>query len=495
MRSTKAIGKFALLLAALTGTAVADPPVDSGGSDPTFGSDGKVEIAPPHGGSTAIRFDFTATDQAIEPDGKIVVVGYETLTYSDNTQIEEWTILRLNVDGSSDTTFGTGGAVTTASGTPPTRPQSVALRADGRIVVGGTLVNPGEVALVEQFTPSGNYDSTFGTDGYVIIEPATGDTASISRILLDNDGSIDIAGTYYDNQGGFNGNQFFFDRVAADGSSNQPFQYQFGSGPNQDDHALDLAIDAQGRYVLCGYHRGPGGNYDFAAIRILQNLYDVDQTFGNGGQTTVAFDLGGDDGDYCNAIAIFPTSGYMVLGGHATATASNGTYQAAALAELDNNGNLFLYTAGGLNYPAQFNFSYSLNPNAGQTNDITKLIVDDYNTKYPQLLAVGTGNQYAVPSGIYFGIARLNPAASGCYCNFTLDAGLNGKGVEGVYFAERPTGFGSLTTTNYGLSGAFVNGKLTAVGYTAASGGNDMAVTRLAAFDGIYKNGFETPSY
>ncbi|QBB68885.1 hypothetical protein ELE36_00010 (plasmid) [Pseudolysobacter antarcticus] len=163
----------------------------------------------------------------------------------------------------------------------------------------------------------------------------------------------------------------------------------------------------------------------------MQNLYDVDQTFGSGGQTTVGFDLGGDNGDFCNAITIFPSSGYMVLGGHATAMAGSGTYQAAALVELDNNGNLFQYTASGIGYPAKFTFSYSLNPNAGQINDITKLIVDNYDTKYPQLLAVGTGNQYAVPGGVYLGIARLNPVGSKCYCNFTFDTDLNGKGVEG----------------------------------------------------------------
>jgi uncharacterized delta-60 repeat protein len=464
-----------------------------GDLDATFGVSGKVQIAAPHGGSAATSFDFTATDLAIQPDGKIVVVGYETFTYSDNSQLEEWNILRLNVDGSLDTTFGTGGMVTTSSGPPPTRPQSVVLRADGRIVVGGSLMNLGEHALVEQFTSSGFDDSAFGTDGFIIIEPANGDSTSISRLLLDSDGSIDIAGTYYDNQGGFNGNQFLFDRIAADGSGDEPFRYEFGSGANQDDHALDLAIDGQGRYVVAGYHRGAGGNYDFAAIRIRHDLSDIDPTFGNSGQTTVAFDLGGDDGDFCNAIAIFPSSGNIVLGGHATANAGSGTYQAAALAELDNNGNLYQYFSSGITYPAKFSFAYNLNPNSGQINDITKLLIDGYDTKYPQLLAIGSGNQYAAPPGEYFGIARLNPSAS--YANFNLDTTLNGKGVEGVYFAERPTGLGNFTTTNYGLSGAFSNGKLLVAGYTQPVGGNQIALTRLAAFDGIFKNGYDNPAY
>ena len=473
----------AVLLAASM-CAVAGSAIDSGALDPTFGTSGKVQIANAATGLSGSN--IVATDVALQSSGKTILAGY-----NDNG---DCVLVRLNVDGSVDTGFGGTNSFSPGfAGYGGCSFAGVAVRPDDRIVVVGN--QPNGVGIVSQFTGNGVPDYyAFGSNGGTFVTPAASDSTNLSRLVIQSDGTIDIAGFYH--QQSSNNNQFLFVQVSADGKTVQPlFQYEFGSGNNQDDHALDLAIDSQGRYVLCGYHRGAGGNYDFAAIRILHNLYDVDQTFGSGGQTTVAFDLGGDNGDFCNAIAIFPSSEYMVLGGHAAATASNGTYQAAALAELNNNGNLFVYTAGGLNYPAQFTFSYSLNPNAGQTNDITKLIVDEYNTKYPQLLAVGTGNQYAVPSGVYLGIARLNPAASGCYCNFTFDAGLNGKGVEGVYFAERPTGLGNFTTTNYGLSGAFVNGKFTAAGYTLAAGGNQMAVTRLAAFDGIFKNGFDTPSY
>ena len=482
----------AVTLAVSAGTRAAD-----GDLDTSFGSEGKLQIAAPHGGSTAIRFDFAATDVAIQPDGKAVVVGYETFTYSDNSQTEDWHVLRLNVDGSLDPTFGTAGMVETSGGPPPTRPQSVAVRPDGRIVVGGNVNSGREISVIEQFTSSGKSDNSFGGgSGYFIIPAASGDSTSLSRLAIDTDGSIDIAGTYYANQNSFNSNEFFFDRIAASGSGDQPFQYSFGSGPNQDAHATDLAIDSQGRYVVVGYVPGTNG-YDCAVIRITRDLYDVDRTFhyqdpNDYGFTIVPFDLGGDNNDVCNAVAIFP-GGYIAIGGHATASAGNGTYQAAALAELDNNGNLDQYFSGGLLYTARFSFSYSLNPTSGQTNDITKLMVDGYDTKYAKLLAIGTGDQYAVPPGTYFGIARLNPAQ--IYSNFSFDTSLNGKGVMGVYFAQRPTGLGNYITTNTGHSGAFVNGKLAAAGYTQAVGGNQIAVTRLAAFDGIFKNSFETPSY
>ncbi len=467
--------RFCFAAALLAGTVAY---AADGDLDATFGSGGKVQIADAATGSAGSN--IVAADVVVQSTGKAIVASYD-----DNN---DCVLARLNANGSVDTSFGgTNGFSPGFAGYGNCSFSGIVVRPDDRIVA--VANQPGGVAVISQFTANGLPDSSFGTNsGATFISPANGDSTNVSRVVLESNGTIDIAGFYH--QQSTNNNQFLFVQISADGKTVQPlFQYEFGSGNNQDDHALDLAIDSQGRYVVAGYHRGANGNYDFAAIRILQNLYDVDQTFGSGGQTTVDF---GDNGDFCNAIAIFSSSGYMVLGGHATATAGNGTYQAAALAELDNNGNLYQYFSSGLLYPAQFVFSYSLNPNAGQVNDITRLIIDGYNTKYPQLLAIGSGNQYAVPPGEYFGIARLNPPG---YSNFTFDTTLNGKGVEGVYFAQRPNGIGGFSTTNYGISGAFSNGKLISAGYTQAPGGNQIAVTRLAAFDGVFKNGFDTPSY
>ncbi|MGA9333041.1 MAG: delta-60 repeat domain-containing protein [Rudaea sp.] len=474
-----------ILAASFLVVAVAGYAAD-GDLDAAFGTAGKVQLGPNTGFSGPV-----ANDVAIQPDGKIVVVGYETGTSGG---FESWRIARLNADGSVDTSFGSNGMLDWNGGSAGTRAHAVAVRPDGRIVVGGNFQNEIEVS---QFTPNGSPDPNFaGGQGYILLTPPAGDSNYLSRLVIDTDGSIDVAGTYYANQNSFNSNEFFFDRIAADGSSHQPFQFQFGGGPNQDAHATDLAIDSQGRYVVVGYAQGTHG-YDCAVIRITRDLYDVDRAFhyqdpDNYGYTIMPFDFGGDDNDVCNAVAIFP-GGYIAIGGHATANASNGAYQAAALAELDDNGNPYRYYSDQIGYPAKFAFSYSLNPTSGQTNDIVKLIVDRYDSKYAQLLAVGTGNQYAQPPGTYFGIARVTPAQS--YVNFSLDTTLNGKGVMGVYFAQRPTGLGNFVTTNTGLSGVYTGGKLTAAGYTEAANGQTLAVTRLAPFDGLFRNGFETPSY
>ena len=443
-----------LALALASNAALAGPAMDSGALDATFGSSGKVILGSATGYTSPV-----ANDVAIQADGKVIVAGYQV--NSSDSSAENWRVLRLNANGTLDTSFNGSGEIGPHSGASPTRAQAVAVRPDGRIVVAGPA---GTSVYVDQFLANGSPDPSFHEAAPPI---ASGDSATITRLLIEANGSIDVAGTYYANHSGFNSNEFYFARIGADGSTVEPFQYLFGSGPNADDHALDLAIDNQGRYVVVGYHRGANGNYDFAAIRIRSDLYDVDNTFGSGGQTTLDF---GDNGDYANAVALTAT-GYIALGGQA-----NGQ---AALALLDPTGI----------QANQFTFVFGI---GGGLDTISKLILDNYDTEYPQLLAIGSGNQsYASgpggAAGLMFGVARLNFPGP----DFSLDTGYSGDGTEGVYFNIRPNGIGSFVTTNNGRSASFDKGKLVVVGDTL---GTDMAIARLATFDGVFKNGFDAPS-
>jgi uncharacterized delta-60 repeat protein len=452
-----------LALALASAPTWAGSPVDSGALDAAFGSGGKVILNSAEANATGSN--LVATDVAVQSNGKIIVAGYADSVCA---------LARLNPNGSLDTSFGGTNSFSPGfAGYGLCSFTGVAVRADDRIVA---IANqPDGVAVVSQFTANGLPDSgNFGSGAAVFISPASGDSTNVARVVIQSNGTIDVSGFYH--QQSTNNNQFLFAQISADGRTVQPlFRYEFGNGNNQDDHAQDLAIDSQGRYVVAGYHRGANGNYDFAAIRILSNLYDVDQTFGSGGQTTVDF---GDNGDYANAVALTPT-GYIALGGQA-----NGQ---AALAWLDPNGTLL----------ANNNYTYDTYQfvfgSGGGNDTISKLIIDGYDTKYPQLLAVGSGNQsYASgpgnATGLMFGMARLNFPF---YTNFSLDTTFNGRGAEGVDFNIRPSGIGLFLTTNNGRSATFANGKLIVVGDTL---GTDMAVTRLAAFDGIFSNGFDNPS-
>ncbi len=375
----------------------------------------------------------------------------------------------------------------------PNRAVSIAVRPNGKIVVGGNILDSNNglnTAVVIQLNADGSGDSSFGVNGAAYVSPASGDGNFISRLVVDGDGTIDMAGTNHDYVR--NVNRFLFDRMSADGKTIEPaFTYEFGSGNNQDDHALDLAIDSQGRYLVGGYHRGAAGNYDCAVIRIQHSLFEVDPSFGSGGQNIIAFDYGGDNGDFCNALTVIEPSDYVVLGGHATVPNSGGgSHQAAILALLDSSGNLATWRdPNSLGFsPAKFSFDYSSNHVSGTAHAVTRLLLDRYGQfgQIGTLLAIGYGTDTLSPSSQDMGVARfLLPSP---FTNFAFDPTFNNLQPELLYL-------GNASFTCVTNAAAFGNGNLTIAGsvaYTDDTGSTVLSVAaRYAKYDGIFNNSFD----
>ena len=116
--------------------------LDTGALDPAFGLRGVVTL--PVTGGLGVG-DWWDPSVAIQANGKIVVAGTKAPADYPNT---DFLLTRVNGDGSLDTTFGTGGVVTTDVG--PTFsvtnsddvPNAVAIQADGKIVAAGRHFNP-----------------------------------------------------------------------------------------------------------------------------------------------------------------------------------------------------------------------------------------------------------------------------------------------------------------------------------------------------------------
>ena len=123
-----------------------------------------------------VDMDF-GEDLAIQPDGKIVVVGAVGF---DSRIVGNWGVLRYNTNGTLDTTFGSSGVVQTDFGGAQTSPDyalAVALQADGSIVVAGH--NGGAVlCTLARYTPSGFLDAAFDGDGKLIAATVGGATCS-----------------------------------------------------------------------------------------------------------------------------------------------------------------------------------------------------------------------------------------------------------------------------------------------------------------------------
>lgn len=80
----------------------------------------------------------TGTDVAVQPDGKIVMVGTSTIATSPSIN-RDFGIVRLDPDGTLDGSFGSGGRVTldiTGLGRDD-KAFAVAIQEDGKILIGG----------------------------------------------------------------------------------------------------------------------------------------------------------------------------------------------------------------------------------------------------------------------------------------------------------------------------------------------------------------------
>ena len=175
-----------------------------GSLDTSFDTDGKL--------TTTFGLDYeTANAVVIQGDGKIVVCGYGA---SNTDYIGSFAVARYNGDGTLDASFDGDGKVTVNFGGYSSFASSVALQSNGKIVVSGGAGN--DFALVRLNT-EGSLDTSFDTDGKVTTDFGYGERAY--AVAIQADGKIVAAGYIYDN-GNFD---FALSRYNTDGSLDSAF--------------------------------------------------------------------------------------------------------------------------------------------------------------------------------------------------------------------------------------------------------------------------------
>jgi uncharacterized delta-60 repeat protein len=133
--------------------------------DPTFGNGGKITLG--FGGTVA-----RATAVAVQPDGRIVVVGRAQT--SSTPASADFAVVRFTPDGTLDPTFGAGGKVNTDFFGNEDGANAVALQPDGKIVVGGYAIRAsgGMTFALARYGANGQLDAAFGTGGKVVTSSA-----------------------------------------------------------------------------------------------------------------------------------------------------------------------------------------------------------------------------------------------------------------------------------------------------------------------------------
>ena len=135
--------------------------------------------------NTGTGFGSPAYSIALQSDGKIVVGG-NFLTYQGNSSNK---IIRLNTDGSIDTPFSIG------SGFNGIAVQAVAIQSDGEILVGGDFTWYQIVTMnrLMRLNTDGSFDSTFNI--------GTGFNNIVRAIAIQPDGKILVGGDFATYQG------------------------------------------------------------------------------------------------------------------------------------------------------------------------------------------------------------------------------------------------------------------------------------------------------
>jgi uncharacterized delta-60 repeat protein len=146
--------------------------------DPTFGTNGKSVISP---NSTAGIIN-NCSSGIVAPDGKIIIVG---------TSNSDFSVIRLNTDGSPDSGFGSGGIITTDINSGSTDSvYACAVQQDSKILVLGT--SGSSVALV-RYNNDGSLDTGFGSSGKVL----NSSLIDVKGIAIRKDDKIVLTGAKY----------------------------------------------------------------------------------------------------------------------------------------------------------------------------------------------------------------------------------------------------------------------------------------------------------
>jgi len=155
-----------------------------GTPDSTFGTNGVVKLNP-----VIIN---KAYDVAIQPDNKIVIGGY----VDDGLTPEKALLIRLNEDGSYDGAFGDNG-VWEGSPDPSYDVEgfSVALQPDGKILIAGYQdVNDDYQFAVGRILSGGSMDVSFTPDGWIVKNLTINNRDIVHSVALQSDGKILLAG-------------------------------------------------------------------------------------------------------------------------------------------------------------------------------------------------------------------------------------------------------------------------------------------------------------
>ena len=225
-------GKIVVVGSTTVGNDMAIYRLDSEGKlDQTFDGDGAVGYGGP-------GLDV-ANAVAVQPDGKILVTGY-------SFSVPGAPVYRLKDDGSLDKTFDGDGLIDVGSAISA-RGNDLLVQPDGKIVVAGQAYGAQDYdAFVTRLTPTGAPDPDFRDTGTVLVDDGSDEEAG--SVAQQPDGKLLLGG------GTSAGNDALLARLSTDGSRDRTFTptgvFTFSGGGLET--VEDVALQTDGKFLVAG---------------------------------------------------------------------------------------------------------------------------------------------------------------------------------------------------------------------------------------------------
>ncbi len=264
----------------------------NGTLDNTFGSDGKV--------FTQLTTDVYSTSGAralvMQNDNKLIVAGY-----AYNGMSDALALVRYNMNGSIDHTFGMDGKTITSFGGWDETGFDLGLQADGKIIVVG---KSDQNLVLSRYTIDGKLDTLFSSDGKVILKNLCSCSYSLA---IQEDQKILVVGESSGDIGLF--------RFNTDGSADSGFGQNGKVTTDMNgsyDRAKAVILQYDGKILVAG-ESFVDLQSDMAMLRYNQDG-SLDSTFNYNGMLTTDFH---NETDEANSIEI-QKDGKIVLAGYAS---------------------------------------------------------------------------------------------------------------------------------------------------------------------------------
>ena len=280
----------------------------SGALDPTFGGDGIV--------TTDFRRNFDHINAVVvQADGKTIAAGATDLdTKNDSVSNYAFALVRYNVDGSLDTSFGgrkAAGKIVTDLSSRGDAINDVILQADGKILTVGNSFSS-DIALARYHT-SGTLDTSFGVNGVRILD--LGGIESAQHAVIQRDGKIVIVGET-NTSGSFD---YILTRFDSAGNLDPTFGAAgivtkdiVSDGISLIDRHPNLALQTDGKFVVVGDSNG----------QTVVGRYNVngspDTTFGSDLSGWVLTGMSADAGGIEDPSVVMDANGRIVVSGSAS---------------------------------------------------------------------------------------------------------------------------------------------------------------------------------